>query len=72
MFTINSMIRYLSKLARRNNNDYEPIYIKRVKPSARKRHFGGLRGTGYTRQIHEESKARRKMAAKSRRINRRK
>ena len=30
------------------------------------------RGVGYTRRLHEESKTRRKMAARSRRINRRK
>ena len=29
-----------------------------------------LRGPGYTRRLHEESKTRRKMAARSQRINR--
>jgi hypothetical protein len=33
-------------------------------------HRRGLGGTGYTKAIHEESKKRRVMAAKSRRINR--
>lgn len=35
-------------------------------------HKMGLGGSGYTKASHEESKARRKMAAKSRKINRRK
>jgi 50S ribosomal subunit-associated GTPase HflX len=39
--------------------------------STRGRHYG-LRGMGYTKASHEESKARRKMAAQSRKINRRK
>jgi hypothetical protein len=34
-------------------------------------HHRGLRGVGITRSSHEESKARRKMAARSRAINRR-
>lgn len=50
---------------------WEPKYVVKVKPSARvhRRHGWKLRGLGYTRASKEESKARRKMAARSRRIN---
>jgi len=54
-----------------HDENYQPKYVVENKPSGPKRTYRGKnRGIGWTRKSHEESKARRKMAAKSRRINR--
>jgi hypothetical protein len=61
----------LKSLSKQDRAAYEPRYIVKVQPKPQRTHGWKLRGTGYTRQIHEEPKYRRKMRQASQRINRR-
>lgn len=63
--TINKMLEVLEEHAVAERSGESP----RRKPNPRR---GGSRGVGYTRASHEETKKKRKMAARSRKINRRK
>lgn len=52
------------------DNKYEVKYFKKNSAGkAPRTHGGKLRGTGYTRSVHEQSKVRRKMERASRKIN---
>jgi hypothetical protein len=60
----------IKSMTRQDREKYEPRYVVKTQPKPRRAHGWKLRGTGYTRQVHETPKYRRKMAVKSQRINR--